>query len=204
MPWIVTRVISQTKIDTIISFITTNKDFIERVLQDVNTDSDKIQLKQLLEKLAENVKSDDSQCISNIKTFLGNLKTKLNTIPSSSNIVLNNTQGDIESSQGETASSQGETDRDTLSSQGEGTSSSVENRETFSHILGNEETYDESNQYNYDNPRQAITSLDDFHKGRGGKNRRFKKITRKRKASRKRIRSFKRKASRKRIRSFNK
>ena len=195
VPWIVAAVISKPKIYKIIEFITTNEDFIDRVLQDVNTDSDKNQLKQLLEKLEENVKSDDSTCISNIKTFLGNLKTKLNTIQSSSNIFLDSTQGDIESSQGET-------DRASISSQGERSSSSVENRETFSHILGNEDTYDDDD--NYNNPRQAITSLDDFHNGMGGKNRRFKRITKKRKALRKKSRSFKRKASRKRSRSFKK
>lgn len=201
VPWIVTRVISQTKIDTIISFITTNKDFIERVLQDVNSDSDKIQLKQLLEKLEENVKSGDSECISNIKTFLGNLKTKLNTIPSSSNIFLDS------SSQGDTESSQGDTDIETLSSQGDRasiSSSSGANRDTFSEPLGDETSFDNDDNYPNDNPRQAITSLKEFIEGKGGKNKRFKKITRKRKASRKRSRSFKRKASRKRSRSFKK
>lgn len=193
VPWIVAAVISKPKIDKIIEFITTNEDFIERILQDVNTDSDKNQLKQLLEKLEENVKSDDSECISNIKTFLGNLKTRLNTIPSS-NIVLNSTQG--------------ETDRASISSQGDRASSSVENRGTFSEPLGDEKTYDDEDNYPNDDPREAITSLEAFlqekRQGKGGKNRRFKKITRKRKALRKRSRSFKRKASRKRSRSFKK
>jgi hypothetical protein len=196
LPWVITSVISQPKIDKIIEFITTNKDFIERVLQDFNADTDKNQLEQLLENLEENVKTNDSKCISNIKTFLGNLKTRLNTIQSSSNIGLDRTQGD-------TASSQGETDIETSSSQGDRASSSVENRDTFSDILGHEETYNDDDDDD-DNPRKAITSLKEFYQGEGGKNRRFKKITRKRKALRKRTRSFKRKASRKRSRSFKK
>jgi hypothetical protein len=76
LPGAVTWVIGKDKINAIISFITTNKAFVEIVWQRFQNDNDKNQLNNLLVRLPTNaqIKSNTPSCINNVQNFLDNLR----------------------------------------------------------------------------------------------------------------------------------
>ena len=76
LPGAVTWVIGKDKINAIISFITTNKAFVETVWQRFQNDNDKNQLNNLLVRLPTNaqIKLNSPSCINNVQTFLDNLR----------------------------------------------------------------------------------------------------------------------------------
>ncbi len=78
LPGAVTWVIGKDKINAIISFITTNKAFVETVWQRFqnDNDNDKNQLNNLLVRLPTNaqIKLNSPSCINNVQTFLDNLR----------------------------------------------------------------------------------------------------------------------------------
>lgn len=76
LPGALTWVIGKDKINAIISFITTNKAFVETVWQRFQNDSDKNQLNNLLVRLPTNaqIKTSSQSCINNVQTFLDNLR----------------------------------------------------------------------------------------------------------------------------------
>jgi len=74
LPTAVTWVIGKDKINAIISFITTNKSFVETVWQRFQSDDDKKQLNNLFKNLQTKISSQSPSCINNIQTFLDNLR----------------------------------------------------------------------------------------------------------------------------------
>jgi len=76
LPGAVTWVIGKDKINAIISFITTNKAFVETIWQRFQNDNDKNQLNNLLVRLPTNtqINSNTPSCINNVQNFLDNLR----------------------------------------------------------------------------------------------------------------------------------
>ena len=77
LPGAITFVIKQDKINAVIDFITTNKAFVYTLLQSLNTDNEKTELRQMIDDSFIGQQNVSSACISNIQTFLKNLKAGL-------------------------------------------------------------------------------------------------------------------------------
>ena len=82
LPGAISFVIGKDKINAVISFITTNKAFIDSVLQSLNV-NEKTQLRQMIDSNVDILgkQNQSSDCITSIQTFLTNLKAGLKTIP---------------------------------------------------------------------------------------------------------------------------
>lgn len=77
LPGAITFVIKQDKINAVIDFITTNKAFVYTLLQSLNTDNEKTELRQMIDDSFIGQQNVSSACITNIQTFLKNLKAGL-------------------------------------------------------------------------------------------------------------------------------